>query len=610
MIAPSVDLIQEDLIPKEEELSKFPWKQFFLEYILPQLHKLMFAVFCAVIGAVINMKIPVELGHLINKINNPATTQMDWLSYWTTMKDSTVKLVTLYLLQGLTSFAYISLLSNIGEQMAAEMRRDLFSSYLHQDIEFFDLYKSGHLIERLTSDVQDFKSSFKLCISQGLKSSMQIIGCFFSLYMTSHKMTLMLCTSLPVLMLIGSAIGSNLRQISRKAQMTSSEATGRANEIVGNVETVRSFANEDFEVDQFDILLQTSKDINQRLGVGIGIFQGLSNTALNAVVFSVIYTGGYLVTNSHLTSGDLMTFLVSAQIMQRSMTSISILFGSGVRSLASGSRVFEHLNATAKIPLRGGDVISDDALKGVVRFNDVTFAYPHRPNDDVINKLNLTIPGASTVALCGPSGGGKSTVAKLLERFYDVTSGSITIDDVDIRALDPTWLRGDVISIISQEPVLFSGTIFDNIRYGKANASVDDVIEAARLAHVDEFVSRFPDGFETRIGERGTALSGGQKQRIAIARALLRNPAILILDEATSALDSQSESRVQEALQEVMKGRSVLVIAHRLTSIRDADLIYVINDGRVAEMGTHQELMDLGGVYKRLVELQEEKEDL
>ncbi|XP_030920760.1 ATP-binding cassette sub-family B member 8, mitochondrial [Geospiza fortis] len=325
------------------------------------------------------------------------------------------------------------------------------------------------------------------------------------------------------------------------------KATVVADEALGNVRTVRAFAMEEQQAGLFRAEVDRAGRLSEQLGLGIAAFQGLSNLALNGIVLGTIFVGGSLMAGDQLSPGDLMSFLVASQTVQRSLASISILMGQVVRGLSAGARVLELLRLEPLVPLQGGATIPAHSLLGHISFNHVSFSYPTRPGYPVLQDFSLTLPPCQTVAIVGPSGGGKSTVAALLERFYEPTAGTITLDGHDIAGRDPSWLRGQVIGFISQEPVLFGTTIMENIRFGKPGASDAEVYEAARLADADGFIRSFPEGYNTVVGERGTALSGGQKQRIAIARALLKDPAVLILDEATSALDAQAELAVQAA---------------------------------------------------------------
>ncbi|KAL1768279.1 ATP-binding cassette sub-family B member 8, mitochondrial isoform X1 [Sigmodon hispidus] len=480
----------------------------------------------------------------------------------------------------------------------------VFSSLLRQDIAFFDAKKTGQLVSRLTTDVQEFKSSFKLVISQGLRSCTQVVGSLVSLSLLSPRLTLLLAIVTPALMGVGTLMGSGLRKLSRQCQEQIAKATGLADEALGNVRTVRAFAMEQREAECYEAELEACRCKAEELGRGIALFQGLSNIAFNCMVLGTLFVGGSLVAGQQLKGGDLMSFLVASQTVQRSIASLSVLFGQVVRGLSAGARAFEYMTLSPNIPLTGGCCIPNKDLHGSITFHNVSFSYPCRPGFEVLKDFTLTLPPGKIVALVGQSGGGKSTVASLLERFYDPTAGVVTLDGYDLRTLNPSWLRGQVIGFISQEPVLFGTTIMENIRFGKLEASDEEVYRAAREANAHEFISSFPDGYSTVVGERGATLSGGQKQRLAIARALIKQPTVLILDEATSALDAESERVVQEALDRASAGRTVLVIAHRLSTVHAAHRIVVMANGQVCEAGTHEELLKKGGLYAELIRRQ------
>ncbi|XP_027759620.1 ATP-binding cassette sub-family B member 8, mitochondrial isoform X2 [Empidonax traillii] len=579
----------------------FDW-QLFWTFLRPQLLALSAAVVLALGAALLNVRIPVLLGQLVNVVARCAHGHVP--TYLREVRRPALRLLAVYCLQGLMTFGYIALLAHVGERVAGNMRKALFTTLLRQDVAFFDATRTGQLVTRLTADIQEFKSSFKLAISQGLRSGTQTAGCFVSLYLLSPKLTGLLIVALPVLVGAGAFIGAFLRSLSRQAQEQVAKATVVADEALGNVRTVRAFAMEEQQARLFCTEVDRSGQLSERLGLGIAAFQGLSNLALNGIVLGTIFVGGSLMAGDELSPGDLMSFLVASQTVQRSLANISILMGQVVRGLSAGARVFELLTLEPLVPLQGGGSIPAHSLRGRICFHRVSFSYPTRPGYPVLQDFSLTLPPCQTVAIVGPSGGGKSTVAALLERFYEPTAGTITLDGHDIANLDPSWLRGQVIGFISQEPVLFATTIMENIRFGKPEASDAEVYEAARQANADSFIRSFPQGYDTVVGERGTALSGGQKQRIAIARALLKDPAVLILDEATSALDAQAERAVQEALDRAATGRTVLLIAHRLSTIRAANLIAVLARGRVAEAGTHEELVRRGGLYAELIRQQ------
>ncbi|ELK27528.1 PREDICTED: ATP-binding cassette sub-family B member 8, mitochondrial [Myotis davidii] len=581
--------------------TRFNWKLFW-QFLRPHLLILGAAIVLALGAALVNVQIPLLLGQLVEIVAKYTRDHMG--NFLKESRSLSTHLLLLYGLQGLLTFGYLVLLSRIGERMALDMRRALFSNLLRQDIAFFDAKKTGQLVSRLTTDVQEFKSSFKLVISQGLRSCTQVVGCLVSLSMLSTRLTLLMMVAMPSLMGVGTLMGSALRKLSRQCQEQVARATGVADEALGNVRTVRAFAMEQREEERYGAELEGSRCKAEALGRGIALFQGLSNIAFNCMVLGTLFIGGSLVAGQQLTGGDLMSFLVASQTVQRSMANLSVLFGQVVRGLSAGARVFEYMTLSPCIPLSGGCCVPREQLRGSITFHNVSFSYPSRPGFPVLKDFTLTLPPGRIVALVGQSGGGKTTVASLLERFYDPTAGRVTLDGQDLRTLDPSWLRGQVIGFISQEPVLFGTTIMENIRFGKLGASDEEVYAAAREANAHEFITSFPEGYNTVVGERGTTLSGGQKQRLAIARALIKQPAVLILDEATSALDAESERVVQEALDRASTGRTVLVIAHRLSTVRGAHHIVVMAQGCVFEEGTHEELLKKGGLYAELIRRQ------
>eukprot|EP01135_Chromosphaera_perkinsii_P009648 Nk52_evm98s1810 gene=Nk52_evmTU98s1810 len=576
---------------------------FLLSMIKDDWGLLLVSVIASFGAAVMNIKIPMLLGGLINCIeeylvNKGPSETVSFTIFW----GPASKLLICYVIQGLLTAAYIAFLSFVGERMALRLRYSLYSSLIYQDISFFDTHNSGEIVTRITTDIQDFKSSFKQCVSQGLKSITQFIGSFLALCLVSPKLTLLLGIVVPLMVGSGSAIAYGLRSKSKEAQNQISKVSAHAQETISQVRTVRAFAMEEKECELFSNDLEKCKNLNEELGIGIGIFQGLSNFAINSMTMVVLYYGGYLVLKHEITSGELMSFLVSTQSVQRSLGSLSILFGQVVRGLTAYNRVVDYIKILPSITDSEGIEISNP--EGTISFKDVSFHYPSRPLQNVLDKLNLEIPTGKVVALCGPSGGGKSTIASLIERFYDPDQGHVCIDGHPLPTISSKWLRGHLIAYINQEPALFATTIIENIRYGKPDATDEEVFEAAKMANADKFIRDFPKGYHTILGERGVTVSGGQRQRIAIARALLRNPKVLILDEATSALDAESERLVQEALDTLMRGRTVLVIAHRLSTIQNADSIAVIVKGKIVEFGNHRDLLRRRGVYADLISKQ------
>lgn len=598
---------------EEEDTSSdqhFDWKRLWT-YLEPHLWELIGAVCAALIVAYINIRIPNLLGDLVNTLARYANTYvMDPInnSFVKDVSKPASNLLSLYMLQSGFTFMYIYLLSRVGEQMAAKMRQDLFTQIVVQDIAFFDENRTGELVNRLTADVQDFKTSFKQFVSQGLRSAAQLIGGSISLFMISPHMAAIALASVPCVVMFMTYLGKKLRSLSKSSQAQAERATGVCEEALSNIRTVRSSACEYREMQLFEAETNEAARLAQKLGYGIAIFQGLTNFFLNTLVLSTLFMGGHLMSTESLSPGALMAFLVASQGVQRSLAQGSILLGTMIRGMSAGSRVFEFLSLQPQVELLRGYIIPQERLHGEIRFENVSFAYPMRPDHLVLKDFSLTLRPGQTVALVGASGSGKSTIASLVERFYEPSAGNIKLDGYKLSDISPYWLRSNVLGFIEQQPVLFGTSILENIRYGKPDAGEEDVYAAARLSQSHDFVTALPDGYATHVGERGTQLSGGQRQRIAIARALLKNPRILILDEATSALDATSEAEVQKALDTVVQNRTTLVIAHRLSTIRNADLIVVLDQGRVVETGKHDELMGKRGLYFELVRQQERRD--
>ncbi|OQR79630.1 ATP-binding cassette sub-family B member 8 [Tropilaelaps mercedesae] len=564
------------------------------------------AVLSSLAVAALNIMITTNLGDVISVVSQYARDrgQLTQMSFVEAIQRPAARMVAIYLAQSICTLVYISSVSFVGERLSSRMRAALFESILRQDIKFFDSTRTGEVMSILSADVQEFKSCFKLLVSQGLRSMVQTVGCAVKLYAISPRMTSLMLVIVTGIMAVGTCLGSSLRRLSNTAHAQTAHTIGVAGEAVSNIRTVRGFAMENTEQKIFEEELKKAERYNTLTGIGIGGFQALTNLAINGITLGIIFAGGRLMVDSEITPGNLMSFMVASQIIQRSLGQVFVVFSQCVKVKACGARVFDMIEMKPTIPLRGGEIIPRSCLAGEIRLRNATFAYPTRPNQFVLDHLNLHIPPGKVVALCGTSGSGKSTVAALIERFYDVNSGEILIDGVNVKQLDGEWLRGTAIGFISQEPVLFAASILENIRYGRSDATDEEVIEAAKLANAHDFIMTFEKGYNTELGERGVTVSGGQKQRIAIARALLKNPQILILDEATSALDTQSEKIVQQTLDRVIKGRTVLVIAHRLTTIRNADIIYVMRHGKLVESGDHETLTSLKGTYWRLTQEQ------
>jgi ABC-type multidrug transport system fused ATPase/permease subunit len=476
------------------------------------------------------------------------------------------------------------------------------------DIAYFDHVRSGELVDRLSGDVDEIRTMCKHTISLGFRNLLSVIGGVTSLLAISKQLTGVMFLAVPLVIGTGTLYGKFLRAKSKDVRDRQAKALATAQEAINNIRTVRSFASEDAEHEKYAAQITHIHKSAATLGSLIGLFHTLAGLSVSGIVMATLWLGQRLAKEGGVVGGNggLTSFMMHVLRLQGSLGQVSILSGEISRGNLAAERVLEVINSIPAVPVRGGRVPAKIA-RGHVVFEDVAFTYSARPNAPVFRGLTLDLRPNTVTALVGPSGSGKSTAANLLDRFYEPHRGRILLDGQDIATIDPSWLRGQCIGVVSQEPVLFSGTVRDNIRYARPDASDAEVRRAATIANCANFVESFPDGYETLVGERGVALSGGQKQRIAIARAVLKDPKVLILDEATSALDSASEKAVQEALNRLMKGRTTLIIAHRLSTIQDADNIAVLSEGRVVEQGSHKTLLAKKGLYFDHVNLQVEK---
>merc|ERR1719266_1635291 len=443
-------------------------------------------------------------------------------------------------------------------------------------------------------------------VSDGLRNGMMTLAGVGMMFYMSPQLAFVGLAVVPPVSIWGMFMGKKVKNVSKDLQDTLAASTSLAQEKISNIRTVRSFAMETREVRAYQDQMGKVLEKAERDAMTQAKFYGVTGMAGNMIVLTVLYYGGSLVTTNVLTVGNLASFVLYSAYVGIGLSGVSTFYGEMMKGLGASTRLWELTDRKPLIPSVGGIIPANPI--GQVRFEDVSFAYPSRPDQDILKSLSLDIPPKTVVAIVGPSGSGKSTIGSLLLRLYSPNSGSVCLDGQDIRDLDPTFLR-TYIGTVSQEPVLFSSSIRDNILYGAPEpdqVSQEQLETAAREANAHGFVSRFPEGYNTLVGERGVMLSGGQKQRVAIARAILKNPGVLLLDEATSALDAQSEHEVKEALERVMRGRSVITIAHRLSTIRNADLVAVVEDGAIAEFGSYQELAwKQDGVFSKLVKQQE-----
>jgi ABC transporter fused permease/ATP-binding protein len=518
-----------------------------------------------------------------------------------TIDKAAALLVVVFVVQAIAVALRYVLFSISGERVVARLRADLFDHFMQQEVAFFDDHKTGELTNRLASDTTVLQNTVSVNISMALRFLATVLGGLGFLFYTSPRLTLLMLSVVPPVALGAFSYGRKVRKLSRHVQDSLARSSEVAEEALAGVRTVRAFAAEKHEVKRYAARVSESFDIARKRIVAAGSFMAVVVFAGYSAAALVLWYGGHLVVEGRMTVGGLTSFLIYTLLVAFSLGGLSDLWADFMKATGAAERIFELFDRKPAIPATGG--VEPEHVEGKLDFQEVGFSYPTRKDMPVLKGIDLAVRPGEVIALVGPSGAGKSTVASLLMRLYDPDGGRILLDGRDLRELSPTWLRRQ-IGIVSQEPLLFATSIADNIRYGRESATQGEIEAAARAANAHEFISRFPEGYKTLVGERGVQLSGGQKQRVAIARAVLKDPRLLVLDEATSALDAESEHLVKEALDSLMKGRTTLVIAHRLSTVVGADRVLVMDGGKIVQSGEHTTLVAQDGLYRRLVERQ------
>ncbi len=494
------------------------------------------------------------------------------------------------------------LMSWLGVRAVSDLRSLVFDRIMLLPVSWFHERRSGELVGRLASDVAILEEVIGSQLSMAVRNAVQLVGGIVLLFIVDWRLTLVMLAIVPPFMVGSVYFGGKLRKRSKAVQDRLADASGRVQEAIGAINTVQAFTREQAEAAAYRSDVEKAFDSTVNLIKWRASFMASVSVITYAALAVILLLGGRGVIEGRLSAGELTAFLIYTAMVASAFGTVASLYGSLAKAAGATERLYDVVDTVPEI--RDPEVAKAlPAGGGAVSFRDVHFRYASRTDDPVLAGVSLEMAPGEVVALVGPSGAGKTTIASLVPRFYDVQSGSVCIEGVDVRELRLSELR-HAMAIVSQEPVLFSGSIRDNIAYSNPDLSTALIEQAAKDAHASGFIESFPDGYDTLVGERGVKLSGGQKQRIAIARALVADPRILILDEATSSLDAESEAAVQQALNVLMKGRTTLVIAHRLSTVQDADRICVISDGIVAEQGTHAELMAQSQIYRRLVEHQ------
>lgn len=566
-----------------------------LQYLRPYIPKTVMAVCCMILATSASLYVP----WIVRDVIDGVLVNKDILL----LNTITVGIVIVFALRGFFVYGQTYLMSYVSQKVVIDLREALFRHFQRLSVSYFDRSRTGKVLSYMTNDVSALQGALAQNVIELSTESLTLVGSLVAMFYLHWQLALLTLITVPLVAQAMKLFGVKLRRASGAMQQRAAEITSVLQEMIVSIRLIRLFVREEYELDRFNRENDNNFTAQMKAAQYSATLTPVVEFLAAIGVTVIIWYGGREVISGNLTSGSLIAFLVYTVNISNPVKRLGNVYGNIQRAVAAAERVFEVLDTLPEIS-DAVDAIELPTVQGKVSFESVSFEY--RAGEPALQNLSLEIPPGQVLAIVGPSGAGKSTIANLLPRFYDPQQGRICIDGTDIRKVTVRSLR-EQIAMVPQDTILFSATIYENILYGKLEASRDEVLAAARAANAHEFILQMPDGYDTQIGERGCQLSGGQRQRIAIARAILKNPRILILDEATSALDAESERLVQDALDKLMVGRTTFVIAHRLSTIQRADKILVLEKGRLIECGNHADLLDSGGLYCKLYSLQTEE---
>ncbi len=563
-----------------------------LKYINPYLKRMVLAVCCIILAASANLYVPWILRDIIDDVL--ATKDMGMLNAIAS------GIVLVFFLRAIFLYGQTYLMSYIGQKVIIDIRETVYRHLQRLSLSYYEKRQTGQLMSYITNDVAAVQGALVESMIELVQEGMTLVGSLAVMFYLHWQLTLLTLVTAPLVGQAMNIFGKKLRKSSALVQERTADITSVLQESISSVRVIKSFAREDFEIERF------KKENHQNFRAQMKNSQIMA-TLTPVIEFvaalgitMIIWYGGREVINNTLTAGSLIAFLVYAVNLSNPIKRLSRAYGNIQKAMAAAERVFSVLDTRPEIEdMPGATVLAK--IDGHVTLNNLSFGY--KSHELALNNIQLEVKPGQVVAIVGPSGAGKTTIANLIPRFYDPVAGKIAIDGIDIKTVTLKSLR-EQIGIVPQETILFNGSVYSNILYGRLDASYDEVIAAAKAANAHNFIKEMSEGYDTQIGERGSKLSGGQRQRISIARAILKNPRILILDEATSALDTESERLVQDAVDKLMIGRTSFVIAHRLSTVKRADVIVVMDRGKLVEQGTHDELLAVGGVYSNLYQVQ------
>ncbi|MDA7794129.1 ABC transporter transmembrane domain-containing protein [Flavobacteriales bacterium] len=560
-------------------------------YLKPYKLEFSLGILFLLLSTAASLIFPALMGQLVDSASEKMIRNINEIALW---------LLALFALQAIFSYFRIVLFVNVTEKFLAVLRQETYAHLIKLPMNFFSKRRVGELNSRIASDISMLQETFTTDLAEFFRQVVIIIGGIVFLSLTSVKLTLFMLAIIPAMMLAAVFFGRYIKRFSKQVQESIAESNTIIEETLQGIQNVKAFTNEFFEIGRYTKKTNEVMKIAKKGGKYRGAFASFIIFCLFGSIVAVIWYGVLMINAGELSIGQLFTFILYSVFIGASVGGMADIYAKIQKAIGATEHLLDILNEPAE---NITDNTTNNSVSGHIQFKDLSFAYPSRPEIKVLKSLNFEIKEGQNIALVGPSGAGKTTLASILFGFYKINEGQVLIDQKNIEDYDLHFLRKQ-IAIVPQDILLFGGTIKENIAYGKLEATEQEIEEAARKANAINFINEFPEKMETLVGERGIQLSGGQRQRIAIARALLKNPRILILDEATSALDSESEKLVQEAMEVLMKGRTSLVIAHRLSTIKNSDCILVVENGQIIEQGTHKELDKTGGLYSQLSKMQ------
>lgn len=563
-----------------------------LSYIKPYMHRLLFAMVCTIMAAAGNLYIPWIIKDMIDEVlADKNGTMLNWIA---------ASIIAIFIVRGLFWYGQNYLMSYVGQSVIIDIRAAVFKKLQRLSVSFYDKNKTGTIMSYVTNDVNALQSAMVENTIEMITEGFILIGSVVAMIYLDWRLTLFTVCTFPVVLWFMEFFGKKIRKTGGRIQECTADITSVLQESVASARVIKSFVREDYEVDRFDVENRANFRANMKNAQLMATLTPVVELVAAIGVTMIIWYGGNNVINGTITVGSLVAFLTYAVNISNPIKRLTRVIGNIQKALAAAQRVFMIIDMPEEIA-ESRDAKQLPEVSGKVEFQNVSFAYNDKGN--VITDLSFSVKPGEVIAIVGPSGAGKSTIANLLPRFYDVNKGDIKIDGHSVREVTLDSLR-EQVGIVPQETMLFNGSVYNNILYGRLDATKEEIEAAAKAANAHDFIMQLTDGYETKLGDRGVNLSGGQRQRIAIARAILKNPRILILDEATSALDTESERVVQEALDRLMVGRTSFVIAHRLSTVKNADKILVLEKGNLVESGTHDELLALDGLYAHLYKIQ------